>query len=98
MQQKPSLSSQCTTLEALNTLLQQQLDGAREDFAHACAQIRVLQLQASRVEDQQPSDSGAITLLYGQLEKARVAQQALEKQNEKLWAEVRTRCRQHQNL
>lgn len=89
MQREPSLNSQCSTLRALNTLLQQQLDGAREDLAHACAQVKVLQTDNSRLQDPTP-ESGAVAMLYGQLQKAKVAQHALEKENNKIWGEVCT--------
>ena len=88
VQREPSLNSQCSTLKALNTLLQQQLDGAREDLAQACAQVKVLQTHSSEAQRPQAPEQGAVAMLYGQLEKARAAQEALEKENEKIWAEV----------
>lgn len=88
MQREPSLNSQCSTLKALNTLLQQQLDGAREDLAHACAQVKMFQAHSTQVAGPHAHEHGVVSMLHGQLEKARVAQDALEKENEKIWAEV----------
>lgn len=88
MQREASLNRQCNTLKALNTLLQQQLDGAREDLAHACAQVKVLQTHSSHMQGPHAPENGTVAMLYGQLEKARVTQGGLEKENEKIWGEV----------